>query len=119
MKGQKGLAYYAFWLGAILSVLVGIGSAANLPQAQSQWVPVLLVVLGLIVGFVNISARETVAFLVAAIAILAFGASGLSTLNTLIPKLGTLLGSGVQAFGFFVGSAAIVVAVKEAWNLAE
>ena len=119
MKGQSGqLAYWAFWIGAIIAILVGIGQAANAAYATNQWIPVILVILGLVVGFVNITVKETLPFLVAAIALLALGTAGLTSLDTLIPRLGTLLGSAVQAFTFFVGAAAVVVAVKEAWNLA-
>ena len=113
------LTHWAFLIGAIISVLIGIGAAAQLTFATNQWIPVVLVVLGLAVGFYNITAKETVGFLVAAIALLAFGGSGLTTLDTLIPKLGTLLASTVQAFSFFVGAAAVIVAFKEAWNLAK
>jgi hypothetical protein len=109
---------WAFLLGAIVAIIFGIGASMSASWASNQWIPVILVVLGLVVGLINITAQETVPFLVAAIALLAFGSGGLSTLDTLIPKLGTLLGSTVQAFSFFVGAAAIVVAVKETWMLA-
>lgn len=115
---KNNLTNWAFLIGALLAVLVGIGQAAQASYATNQWIPVILVVLGLVVGIVNIQAKEMTSFLVAAIALLAFGAGGLSTLDNVIPKLGTLLGSSVQAFSFFIGAAAIVVAVKEAWMLA-
>lgn len=115
MAKNKSLTQWAFWIGAIISVLLGIGAAAQASYATNKWIPVILVVLGLIVGFANITAKETVSFLVAAVALVAFGASGLNTLDTVIPKLGTLLGSAVQAFSWFIGAAAIVVAVKTAW----
>jgi hypothetical protein len=119
MKGQKGYSGYAFLIGAIIAILVGIGQAAGAAYATNQWIPVVLVLLGLVVGFANIAVKETTAFLVAAVALLAFGSGGLSTLDKLIPKLGTLLGSSVQAFTFFVGAAAVVVAIKEAYALAK
>ena len=119
MKNNKPLSGWAFLLGAIIAVLVGIGQAAGAAYATNQWVPVVLVILGLVVGFANIAVKETTAFLVAAVALLAFGSGGLTTLDNVIPKLGTLLGSGVQAFTFFVGAAAVVVALKEAYGLAK
>jgi len=116
---RKGkLTQWAFLLGAIISVLVGVLAALQSSFAANKWIPVILVVLGLIVGLVNVTSKEVVGFLVAAIALVAFSSSGLSTLDNLIPKLGTLLGSAVQAFAFFVGAAAVVVAVKEACMLA-
>ncbi len=112
------LTHWAFIIGAVISVLIGIGSSAQLSYASNSWIPVVLVVLGLAVGLYNITGKETTSFLVAAIALLAFGGSGLTTLDTLIPKLGTFLASTVQAFSFFIGAAAIIAALKEAWNLA-
>lgn len=112
------LTHWAFLIGAIISLLVGISQAASWNWASNKWVAIVLVLLGLIVGLVNITAKEMTGFLVASIALLAFGAGSLSTLDQLIPKLGTILGASVQAFTFFVGAAAIVVAVKDAWMLA-
>lgn len=117
-KNTGTITTWAFWLGAILSIVVGIGAAANATFATAAWVAVVLVILGLIVGFANITAKETTGFLIAALALVAIGGSGLNTLDSVIPRLGTLVGSAVQAFAFFVGGAAIVVAVKQAWDLA-
>ncbi len=119
MAKQKGnLTNWAFLIGAILAVLVGIGQAAQANFVTSPWIPVLLVLLGLAVGFVNITTKEAISFLVAAIALIALGGAGLNAIDSVIPKLGTLLAQSVQAFAFFVGAAAVVVAVKTAWNLA-
>ncbi len=117
-KKKKSLTHWIFLLGALVAALVGIAVAASWVWASNKWIPVILVLLGLIVGLANISVKETVPFLVAVIALFVFGSSILGSLDTLIPKLGTLLGSAVQAFSFFVGAAALVVAFKEAWNLA-
>ena len=119
MAKQKSLSDWAFLIGAIIAVLVGIGQAAQAAYASNQWIPVILVILGLVVGFLNVSAKSTTAFLVAAVALVAVGTGGLTSLDNLIPRLGTLLGSAVQAFTFFVGAAAVVVAVKEAYGLAK
>lgn len=119
MAKQKGnLTNWAFLVGAVLAILVGIGQAAQADFVTSAAIPVILVLLGLVVGFVNITTKEAISFLVAAIALIALGGAGLNAIDSLIPKLGTLLAQAVQAFAFFVGAAAVVVAVKTAWNLA-
>lgn len=118
MKKVGNLTNWVFKIGALISIVVGIGAAMAASYASNQWIPVVLVILGLIVGLMNITVKETTNFLVASIALLAFGVAGLSTLDTLIPKLGTLLASSVQAFSFFIGAAAVIVALKEAWMLA-
>ncbi|HME87404.1 MAG TPA: hypothetical protein VKE88_03260 [Candidatus Nanoarchaeia archaeon] len=117
-KNMNNATHWAFLIGAVVSLLVGIGAFTTAAWATNNWIPVVLVVLGLAVGFANVSAKETTPFLVAAIALLAFGSGGLNSLDTLLRGLGTFAGATVQAFSFFVGAAAIVVAVKEAWALA-
>ena len=118
MKHKGTVNQWAFWIGAIIAILVGILTAAKPGYVTSKWIPVVLVLLGLVVGLVNITTKEMTNFLVAAIVLMAFGAGGLTTLDTLIPKLGTLLGSMIQAFSFFIGAAAVIAAIKEAWLLA-
>ena len=117
---NSGISNWAFLIGAIVAVLVGIGQAAQASYATNQWIPVVLVVLGLIVGFLNVTGKETTNFLVATIALVALSSGGVfGSLDTLIPRLGVLLVNTLQAFTFFIGAAAVVVAVKEAWALAK
>ncbi len=96
---------WAFLIGAGISALAGfveIG-AAGLS---------VLVVLGLIVGLVNITSRETSDFLLATIALMLVGTVGLS-----IPLIGNLVTGILSAFISFVAGAALVVALKEALSI--
>jgi len=117
-KKSGNVVTWAFWVGAVLAIIAGIGVAAGAAFADNIWIPVILVVAGLIVGFANISAKETVPFLVAAIALAVLGGNSLTSLNDVVPQLGTLLTAAVSAFALFIAAAAIVVAVREAWNMA-
>ncbi len=78
-KGQ--LTHWAFLLGAIISVLVGVLAALQSSFAANKWIPVVLVILGLIVGFVNVTSKEVVGFLVAAIVIMVASVSVLAVLG--------------------------------------
>ena len=119
-KKQASLSTWAFWIGVVVAAIVGISDASGTSLGTfTQYIPVLLVVLGLVVGFANITAKETTPFLLASVALLIFVSTGLLvTLDELIPQLGTLLGTAVQQFALFIGAAALVVAFKEAWELA-
>lgn len=117
-KASGGVSVWSFWIGAVLSILVGIGAAAAADFASNPWIPAVLVILGLIVGFANVSTRETLSFLVAALAIFVFASVFAQVTVPSLVWLANLLGSAVQAFGLFIGAAAVVVAVREAWNLA-
>ncbi|MEM5772918.1 MAG: hypothetical protein QXL86_01690 [Candidatus Aenigmatarchaeota archaeon] len=100
---------YAFLVGVILAVLAG------LVMLTGGWVAVVLVILGLIVGFLNISAKETTPFLVSAIALLMAGSAGLETL----PIIGVFLGPIIANILHFVAPAVVIVALKTVFDLAK
>ena len=80
----------------------------------------LLVILGLIVGFLNITEKETTPFLVAAAALMLTGTS-VGTLNSidLGVSLGKYLAGIVSQIAVFVAPAAVVVALKAIQSLAK
>ena len=106
---------WAFIIGIIIAILVGFVNDSNLMGILT----LVLVVLGLLVGFLNITEKETTPFLVAAIALLATG--GASDSLKLIPPavLGNFLANAVNNIAAFVAPAAILVAVKAIWALAK
>ena len=110
------LGQWAFIVGILLAIIV---SAFTLSEALTGWITLLLVVLGLIVGFLNITEKETTPFLIAGIALLATG-SAADSLKVIPPKvLGDFLTSSVNNIAAFVTPAAILVAVKAIWALAK
>ncbi len=110
--GSK-LGQWAFVGGVVIALLLGF-----VPQWQGQ-LTLLLVVLGLVVGFLNVTEKETTPFLVAAIALLATGVA--KDKLALIPPdaLGNFLVSAVANVNVFVAPAAILVALKAIWALAK
>ncbi len=107
--------HYAFLAGVLLAIIVGLFYEAA--KNYSSAVVVVLVLLGLIVGFLNVTARETTEFLVAAIALMGGGAALESI--TVIPVVGTVLYQILLHVAVFVAPAALVVALKAIKNLAE
>lgn len=100
------LGHWAFIIGIILAVIAG---STALP-----YLAIVLFILGLIVGFLNITEKESTAFLVAVIALLMIGVAGL--------QLGKLTGIVVpilENFIAFVGAAGLVVALKQIIVLAK
>jgi hypothetical protein len=105
---KKG--HYAFLVGVLLAVV-----AALIPSLQAAtWLPWVLIVLGLIVGFLNITAKETTEFLVATIALMAVGTGGLSA----VPAAGAVVLGILKNLVAFVAPAALVVALKAIYALA-
>ncbi len=113
MAGKMG--QWAFMIGVLIAVVIGLFSS-RLGADLGGWLVLLLVVLGLIVGFLNVTEKETTPFLIAAAALLITGTAGDNL--SIIPTLGSYLQGIVEAIAVFVTPAAIVVALKAIQSLA-
>ncbi|HLD02473.1 MAG TPA: hypothetical protein VJC07_02120 [Candidatus Nanoarchaeia archaeon] len=102
-----------FYIGVLIAAILGIGNAINARWAANEWVALLLVVVGLVVGFMNIEAKEGAGFLLAAVAFVIAAALGnLMAFNTLIPKIGSFLQGTIGNIALIVAPAALVVSLK-------
>lgn len=103
--GNELIGKWAFLIGLVIAVIAGfITTYATIAV-------MVLFVLGLIIGFLNISEKDSTKFLVAAIALLTGGIasiSALSILGVVISYVDVILGNFVA----FVSAAALVVAIK-------
>ncbi len=90
---------WAFLIGFILAVLAGLGG-------QVPALPLVLFVLGLIVGLLNVTGKESNSFLISVIALLVIGVAGLQF-------GGEVLSSILNNFIAFVSAAGLVVALKQ------
>ncbi len=104
---------WAFILGVLIAVVAGLASGA-LDAASAGLVTLALVILGLVVGFLNISEKEMNDFLIAAIAVVLIGTAKLNV----IPVIGEFLLQMVLNVSAFVAPAALVVALKAVYNQA-
>ena len=115
--GSK-LGEWSFIVGIVLAMVVGIFTSS-----LGSWkgnLTLLLVVLGLIVVFLNITEKETTPFLVAAAALM-LTATSVDTLNSidLGVSLGKYLAGIVSQIAVFVAPAAVIVALKAIQSLAK
>lgn len=92
---------WAFLLGLLVSLIAGFGGA--IPYLAS-----ILFILGLAVGFLNITERESSAFLIAVITLLLIGIGGLQ-----FGKFTQLISNILQNLIAFVAAAGFVVAIKQ------
>lgn len=105
------IGHWAFIASIAIAVLAGI-----VPEWQSVYVVWTLAVLGLVVGVLNITVRETTEFLMASITLLLVGFSGtLPALDLLTPKIPFVLNNIVAV----VSPAALIVSLKALWALAQ
>ena len=104
---DQNMGKWAFIIGVLIAVLAGL-----VPAWQTQpWIAWVLVLLGLVVGLLNITARETTEFLVAAIALLLASTAGA------LPDLGMVVGQILMNIIAFVSPAALLVSLKAIWAL--
>ena len=127
MAEGKKFGEWAFIIGVLIAVVIGIfvGDINKLVNTAKEgkdtgiygWLVLLLVVLGLLVGLMNVTEKETTPFLVAAAALLI---TGTQSSNLLVIKgIGVYLVGIVSAISVFVVPAAIVVALKAISSLAK
>ena len=74
------------------------------------------IVLGLIVGFLNVTEKEATNFLIAVIALIVIGIGGLQTLSVL-GSLYTWVQTVLTSFTVFVAAAGVVVAIKALFEM--
>ena len=106
---------WAFYIGLALAFVFGILKAGS----YEGLLTLVLVVVGLVVGLLNITEKETTPFLIAAIALIATGTANLQVINGIIPNVGTWLQNIVNNFAVLVTPAAVVVALKTVSSLAK
>lgn len=94
----------AFYAGLIIAILVGI-------MDLGTWVPIALVVLGLLVGLLNITEKESHGFLLATVALVVSGVA-------LSGKFGMpALDKAIAAYVLFTAAAAFIVALMQVWHM--
>lgn len=97
------VSYVLFIVGVILAIVGGL----IFPSAP--WVALLLAIFGLVIGLVNMNAKEINTLLLATIALLAMTAA-FSPVTVL--GLGKILGSILVYFAALVAPVAVIAAVK-------
>ncbi len=119
MASQQQIGGWAFIIGVLLAIIAGAliasGQAVILGVA-APWVSLILVILGIVVGFLNLKDKEIDKFLIASLVLLALAgtAGGMSV----IPIVGIYLAAIVQQVSIFVAPAAVIGAIKAIYSLA-
>ncbi len=98
--GTETFGRIAFYVGLVIAIVAGW------IQVQALW----LVLLGLVVGLLNVTAKETGRFLLATLALVVAGVA-------LQSVIGDLVGRMLGAYIAFTAAAALVVALKEVYSM--
>lgn len=109
MDKAKVLGLIGFWcfiLGLVAAVVCGIFLPKN------EIIIIILVIFGIIIGFLNITAKEIMLFLLATIALIVAG-------NVFAPLtmlgVGTFLGNMLGYVATLMAPAAVIAAIKALW----
>lgn len=101
---------WAFFAGLIAAIVLGVTPAGT----SAPWVSPTMAILGLLIGFLNISRKETTKFMVAGIALLLVGSGGVQSL----PWVGGYMDAILWNITQFVAPAILIVALKAVFQMA-
>jgi small-conductance mechanosensitive channel len=111
LAGTIGLL--AFFVGIILAIVGGIGYHDN------SGITLTLVIVGILVGVLNITGKEVLPLLIAAIALIVVSLTqGFAPLDDLGGQAGTKINDIVAYIAIFITPAAVISAVRAVWALA-
>ena len=103
----------AFWVGIVLAIVGGIW------YQDSGNVVLILVIVGILVGVLNVTGKEVLPLLIAAIALIVVGnTTGFLPLDDLGGGAGTKINSIVAYLGTFMAPAAVISAIRAVWAVA-
>ena len=104
------IGFWAFIIGLIIAVVGGIMMSLNMAALIPIFI-VILVIFGLIIGFLNITAKEIMLFLVATIALIVAG----GVFAPLKAVGGAILDNILSLIATLMAPAAVVAAIKALW----
>jgi len=102
---SKFIGKWAFIVGLLVAIF------ASFLTGYETTIAIILFVMGLIVGFLNISGKDSNKFLLGAIALLTGGIASINAVAMLGITI-TYLNTVLASFVAFVSAAALVVAIK-------
>ncbi len=105
INDRRGFTWgeWAFLAGLIIAIVLGFSSNT----IQAPWVGPTLAVLGVMIGLLNVTAKETTKFLLSSIVLLLVGSAGLQN----IPYVGQYMDNILWNITQLVAPASLIVAL--------
>ena len=113
-RRQPKLGTLFFALGAVLA----IGGGLIYPGGLNTILSSVLIALGIIVGMLNVTLRETNSFLLATVSLVVMSALGGAVLSQ-VPSIGIYVEGILLSILTFILPAGIIVALRTVYRLAE
>jgi hypothetical protein len=112
-KNNNMIGSWAFTIGVVVAILLGVLSGMFSPDAKT-WLSIALIVIGIIVGLLNITGDETHQFLITAAILVFVSSQGADKLAAVWAPLADVFSNLMSLFV----PATIVVAIKAVFALA-
>ena len=106
------IGFLAFLVALIVAIIGGMVAP------QSSGLILLLIIMGVLVGLLNITEAEVKPLLLAAIALIVVGTATFKPLDNIINPLGTWIDDIVNYFAVFMTPAAVISAIKVLLSIA-
>lgn len=115
---EKKIGQYAFILGVVLAIVLGLFSGF-IPADATPWLVSVLILAGLVVGFLNVTGKDTKEFILVATAlvIVSFAMSQGTQYLSQVEIIGSYLQDIFNSIMAFVVPATIVIGLKDIWSL--
>lgn len=106
------IGFLAFLVALVLGIIGGIAAPDN------GGIILILIIMGVLVGLLNITEKEVMPLLLAAVALIVVGGATFEPLNKVVANLGTWLDHIVNYFAIFMAPAAVINAIKTLFAVA-
>ncbi len=117
-RSLQTIGSWAFLLGIFVAIIAGALLLTDKSNPALTTVTSFLVLLGTIVGLLNVTTKETNSFLIASVALVLVSGFGITVYSDVL-KVGPYLQAMLVAILQFVVPATVVVALKAIFSLAE
>jgi hypothetical protein len=121
---EQSYGSWAFIIGVVLAIIFGLYQVTmNISSAAYEMniMTLILVIIGLVVGYSNIREKEKINFLIATIALLATNTATqwliLNQIGMNVINIGTIIAGILSFIGVFIAPAAVIVALKAIYDL--
>jgi len=114
MAKKNMIGSWAFLVGVLLAVIVGIFNGLEIYSLNTTLVVAVLMVIGIVIGLFNITSEESMPFLFSGLALIIAGVFGAGVLQSVPVASSTL----VAILEIFI-PATIVVAIRNVFSMAK
>lgn len=111
---KNKFGHWAFLLGIVIAIIAALAPIEHI--AIVTWI---LLILGTLVGFLNITREETNSFLIATTSLIVLSLAKFSLVQLTPKELGLFLANSIGNITLLVVPAALIVTLKAIWALAE